>query len=94
MVLTICLIIGVLLAYFGPVLLRRAMDRTGNLDVPPVPESPDPYRIAYLRGGENEVLRLMLFDLVRRGHLEMTETKRLASIDRRLSVGSIQSCPV
>lgn len=84
MVLTICLTIGVVLAYFGPLLLRRAMDRSGGLAVPPVPESPDPRRIAYLRGGENEVVRLMLYDLVRRGHLEMIETKRLASTDRRL----------
>ena len=81
MVLTICLILGVALAYFGPVLLRRALDRSGGRDMPPVPETPDPYRIAYLRGGEGEVMRLMLFDLVRRGHLEMTETKRLASTE-------------
>ncbi len=84
MVLTICLILGVALAYFGPVLLRRALDRTGGLDIPPVPETPDPYRIAYLRGGEGEVMRLTLFDLVRRGHLEMTETKRLTSTERRI----------
>ena len=84
MVLTICLILGVALAYFGPVLLRRALDRTGGLDIPPVPDTPDPYHIAYLRGGEGEVMRLTLFDLVRRGHLEMTETKRLASTERRI----------
>ncbi len=84
MVLTISLIFGVALAYFGPLLLRRALDRSGSLDVPPVPETPDPYRIAYLRGGENEVIRLMLFDLVRRGHLEVIETKRLALAERRL----------
>ncbi len=84
MVLTICLVLGLALAFFGPLLLRRALDRTGGLGVPPVPDAPDPYRIAYLRGGDGEVIRLMLFDLVRRGHLEMIETKKFASTERRL----------
>ena len=84
MVLTICLVVGLALAFFGPLLLRRALDRTGGLGVPPVPDAPDPYRIAYLRGGDGEVIRLMLFDLVRRGHLEMIETKRFASTEHRL----------
>ena len=32
----------------------------------PGPESPDPFEIAYLRGGQNEVTRLVVFDLLRR----------------------------
>jgi uncharacterized protein (TIGR04222 family) len=84
MVLTISLVLGLALAYFGPILLRRLLDRTGRLDTPPMPDAPDPYQIAYLRGGEAEVLRLTLFDLIHRGHLEMHETKRLASSQLRL----------
>lgn len=48
---------------------RRA-DPTREMEPMPIPSQPDPYEIAYLRGGENEVLRLVIFTLVQRGYLE------------------------
>ena len=39
----------------------------------PIPTKPDPVEIAYLRGGENEVTRLLAFDLIRRGYLKLDE---------------------
>jgi uncharacterized protein (TIGR04222 family) len=51
----------------------RLSDPSGS--PPPVPENPDPYEIAWLRGRENEVIRLAVFDLVQRGCLRVT-TKR------------------
>ena len=52
----------------------RQMIRNSDLtrdDPPPnVPWNPDPYEIAYLQGGENEVARLAIFDLLESGHLE------------------------
>ena len=46
-------------------------DRTAGHIPPPIPPHPDPFEIAYLRGGENEVTRLAMFDLLQRGYLEM-----------------------
>src|SRR3712207_6649261 len=46
-----------------------------SMALPPllIPSQPDPYEIAYLRGGTNEVTRLAIFDLLQRGYLEMNE---------------------
>ena len=53
--------------------LARSCDRTGELPQLPFAEAPDPYEIAYLRGGENEVTRLVVFDLIQCGCLEVVE---------------------
>jgi uncharacterized protein (TIGR04222 family) len=50
-------------------------DRTGWLAPPPVPANFDPYEIAYLRGGKNAVLRTILYDLYRRGLIEIIPAK-------------------
>lgn len=44
---------------------------------PLVPANPDPYEIAYLRGGEPEVGRLAIIDLARRGLLHESAGKGL-----------------
>ena len=41
-------------------------------EIPLTPLHPDPYEIAYLRGGANEVFRLALFSLFQRGWLEIS----------------------
>lgn len=53
----------------------RALDSTTTLTPPPLEANPDPYEIAYLRGGENEVARVAIFDLIQRGYLEVVEKK-------------------
>jgi len=50
--------------------MLRSSDPTHHLKTPPVPPQPDPYRIAFLRGGVNEALRLAVFNLHRQGYLE------------------------
>ena len=50
--------------------LRRA-DPTSKFDLPEIPTHPDPYEIAYLRGGDNEVLRAALFGLIAKGNIEI-----------------------
>lgn len=37
---------------------------------------PDPYEIAYLRGGASQVTRLVVFDLIERGYAELSAPKR------------------
>lgn len=41
--------------------------------LPKIPKNPDPYEMAYLRGSENEVLRLAIFSLVQKGFLKVLE---------------------
>lgn len=59
-----------------------AQDTTGTDPVPPVPDQPDPYRIAYLQGAEREVARLLVFDLVHRGYLELLENETAVGVER------------
>ncbi|HWE37277.1 MAG TPA: TIGR04222 domain-containing membrane protein [Isosphaeraceae bacterium] len=51
----------------------RRGDATAGLAPPPIPAKVDPYEVAYLRGGGNELTRLIVFDLIRRGYLRARE---------------------
>lgn len=42
---------------------KTQADKTASLPVPPIPANIDPYEIAYLRGGINEVARAVVFAL-------------------------------
>ena len=60
----------------------RSVDRTQDLDPPEIPAKLDPYEIAYLRGGENEVTRVAIASLIQRGLLQITEEKKWWSDDQ------------
>ena len=53
-----------------------SIDPTAALTPPPLGANPDPYEIAYLRDGENEVARVAIFDLIQRGYLKVVENKK------------------
>lgn len=55
--------------------LIRQSDETRHEPTPPVPETPDPYLVAWLRGNTNEVARLALFDLLQQGRIEQYAKK-------------------
>src|SRR5262249_46958350 len=44
-------------------------DKTLDLPSLKVPSEPDPFEIAFLRGGANEVARIIVFSLMQRGYL-------------------------
>jgi uncharacterized protein (TIGR04222 family) len=48
--------------------------------MPPATQA-DPFEIAYLRGGTNDVLRLTIFELVREGYLKLDSSKAGADPD-------------
>lgn len=56
----------------GRYAVRRA-DRTDTLPQLPVSPAPDPYEVAYLRGGKAEVARLAVLALMQVGSLEVRE---------------------
>ena len=64
--------VGLLLFYAW--LIRRA-DTTDTLPPLTPPADVDPYEMAYLRGGENEAVRLVVFELMQRGYLQIVEEK-------------------
>jgi uncharacterized protein (TIGR04222 family) len=76
--------------YSGPFLtsarLRVEDDAPDDSIYASSPSVTDPYAIAYLRGGEKAVLVLQLLDLVQRGYLEVAETRKWLSTQRRLSI--------
>jgi uncharacterized protein (TIGR04222 family) len=65
----------------------RSVDRTRDMEPPQIPAKLDPYEIAYLRGGANEVTRVAVASLVQRGVLQIIEQKKWLAktklIDRR-----------
>src|SRR5687767_5683791 len=56
--------------------MLRQSDPSAALPKLQVPTEPDPYEIAYLRGGENEVTRTAIFTLLQRGYLRTTDSAR------------------
>jgi uncharacterized protein (TIGR04222 family) len=61
------------------ILCRRALrsaDPTRWMVPPPVPPHPDPYELAYLRGGENELVRVVVLGLIQRGYLAASEHRK------------------
>jgi uncharacterized protein (TIGR04222 family) len=67
----------------------HSADPTAELPPLPLRADPDPYEIAYMRGGENEVIRLTIFNLIQRGYLKVSETKKWwGRTEQRLERGS------
>ncbi len=64
----------------------RSRDKTGLCAPPPVPSTLDPYELAYLRGGKNEVIRTALYALHQLGLIEVIPAKWLTGL--RLVVGA------
>ncbi|MCY7344724.1 MAG: TIGR04222 domain-containing membrane protein [Pyrinomonadaceae bacterium] len=50
--------------------LKTRLDRTAHYAVPPIPHNPDPFEIAYLRGGANELARAVVFSLAQKNLLK------------------------
>lgn len=66
----------------------READTTGSLSPLPILHPPDPYRIACLRGGRNEVARLVILSLVERGFLRI-EGDRIVQQKRQADPASL-----
>lgn len=52
-------------------LVKTQFDTTDKLGIPAIPPNIDPYEIAYLRGGANEVARSVVFSLLQKGFIEI-----------------------
>ncbi len=61
---------------------RSQIDKTNNLSLPPIPAQIDPYEIAYLRGGINEVARSVIFALMQKGFIEILKDSTKTVINK------------
>jgi uncharacterized protein (TIGR04222 family) len=52
-------------------IIKRGVDDTDEMPLPPIPTHIDPYEIAYLRGGTNEVVRSVVFSLLQKDFIEL-----------------------
>lgn len=84
-VVTIAVIVGGWLAV-------PLFDPTRNEPVIDLPEKPDPYEIAYLRGSDQEVIRVVVFNLLQRGYLT-TDSKSFLNISKKRKVVQSPTAP-
>jgi uncharacterized protein (TIGR04222 family) len=63
-------------------ILRSNIDDTDKLPAPAIPPRVDPYEVAFLRGGVNEMARSLIFSLVQKGHAEIVPGEKEGRIRR------------
>jgi uncharacterized protein (TIGR04222 family) len=61
---------------------KTLADKTDRLPLPAIPHDIDPYEIAYLRGGTNEMARTAVFSLMQKGLVEIKNAGKNAIITR------------
>ena len=64
------------------VILKSELDKTDKLSPPAIPPQPDPFEIAYLRGGINEMARSVIFSLVHKDFVEVSIDDKNGKIKR------------
>lgn len=66
--------------------LKSQADTTRKLPTPSIPPQIDPFEIAYLRGGGNEMSRAVVFSLVKKGLIEIVTEGSQSEIKRSAAV--------
>jgi uncharacterized protein (TIGR04222 family) len=73
----ICFIVCTIIGYR---VLRERIDKTAHYAIPPIPVNPDPFEIAYLRGGANELARAAVFSLNQKSLLRFANNEKTSHI--------------
>lgn len=73
----ICFIVCTIIGYR---VFRTRLDRTAHYAIPPIPVNPDPFEIAYLRGGANELARAAVFSLNQKTLLKFSNDGKTSHI--------------
>ena len=61
---------------------RATIDSTDKMPIPAIPPKVDPFEIAYLRGGANELARSVVFSLVQKGFVEVVHSDKASRLQR------------
>src|SRR5687767_8316518 len=75
----------IILSAFALSVARANSDRSDDLNIPAIPPDPDPYEIAFLRCGANEVARAIILSLIQKGIVEIVSEEKAS----RLKLGSL-----
>ena len=73
-------------------LVKSNIDKSDKLNLPSIPPNIDPFEIAYLRGGANEMARSVIFSLMQKGFIELkteTKTSEINKLDTQTSVSGL-----
>jgi len=73
-------ILFIISTVIGYRLLKSRLDKTAHFAVPPIPHNPDPFEIAFLRGGANELARVVVFSLAQKELLKFTSNDKFPLI--------------
>jgi uncharacterized protein (TIGR04222 family) len=68
----------------------RAQDTTSEMAPPAVPDTVDPYEIAYMRGGENELVRVVIVGLAERGYVEAADTAIMTTAKQPAGLAALE----
>ncbi len=66
-------------------LVKAQFDKSDKLGIPAIPPNIDPYEIAFLRGGTNEVARSVIFSLLQKGFIEIDNIATPAVVKKTLN---------
>ena len=61
--------------------LKNRLDQTAHFSLPPIPQNPDPFEIAYLRGGANELARAVIFSLNQKNLVKFVNEEKSSRIE-------------
>lgn len=81
---------ALLILYF----LKSNIDKSDKLNLPSIPPNIDPYEIAYLRGGANEMARSVVFSLMQKGFIEIKTESKTSEIIRLNIQTSVSGLPL
>lgn len=74
-------------------LIKSQIDKSDKMNLPPIPANIDPYEIAYLRGGTNEMARSVVFSLMQKGFIEFKIIEKTSDINRVNPQQSVSGLP-
>ena len=74
-------ILFIISTVIGYRLLRSRLDKTAHISIPPIPHNPDPFEIAFLRGGANELARAVVFSLAQKNLLKFAKDDKTSQIN-------------
>jgi uncharacterized protein (TIGR04222 family) len=61
---------------------KSTIDSTDKMPIPAIPPQVDPFEIAYLRGGANELARSVVFSLVQKGFVQVVNAQKDSRLRR------------
>jgi uncharacterized protein (TIGR04222 family) len=75
-------------------IVKSKLDFTGKMPLPPIPVEPDPFEIAYLRGGANELARAATFALNQKGLIEISQNGKDIWIQQTAKANPLRLNPI